>query len=146
MLLSPLRKTAKTSLHPFPIGIRTQSLHLFQGTLNLSSLHSMRNLRSPRRSTLAVHDERRSPLLRPLLYSRNFRMPLDGGRMSSRRIQKCGGRRRQRTIGPVKWPGSRSAAAMAVTEMTMMMFAITLITSSLIMFDFQPFIVAVALK
>ncbi len=115
MLLSPLQKTAKTSLHPFPIGIRP-SLHLFRGTLNLSSLHSVHNLHSPRRSTLAVRDEWRSLLPRPLLYSQNLRMPLDGGQMSSCRIRKCSGRRRQQTIGPLKqrtaqwcsWEVSRS--------------------------------------
>ncbi len=48
-------------------------------------------------------------------------------------------------IGPLKQPGSRSAAAMMATEM-MMTFTITLIMSSLITFDFQPFVVAVAPK
>ncbi len=63
----------------------------------------------------------------------------------SHRIQKCSGRRRRRTIGPLKWPGSQSVAATTATEMTTM-FAITLITSSVIMFDFQPFVVAIVPK
>ncbi len=127
MLLSPLRKTAKTSLHPFPIGIRS-SLHLFRGTLNLSSLYSAHNLRSPRRSTLAVHDEWRSLLPRPLLYSRNLQMPLDGGQMSSCRIRKCGGRRQ--TIGPLKWRtvqrcGREVSRSIRLQSTEMTTFAIT---------------------